>query len=229
MNQFEHNPQQIGLNSRQLSPYQNVYVIEADGSWSETPKVLLGYMVVEDDVCAICRDTCAETRVCHWGTWCPQVEPEVGSDQRERINIEEQARLDEAADNMVEKVLAAVHGADDPSLHADAPSHECSFDELVGVDLGVDEIINGCDEDCKIPTKYVVFGNDGHIVGVYVDESYAEAHMKDCLGRVEGWVGDEVVCTCEFIYSADALLDGVEAVPTGTLWTRYERESLNVD
>lgn len=209
MNLFKDNPQQIGLNSRQLDLYQDVYVITEDGSWSEDPRTLIGYMEVEGDICAVCRDSCAETRIRHWGTWCPVVEPQDGSGERSRVNTEELARLDEAVDSMVEKILSNVHGADDPSLHAD-------------------KIINGCGDDGEIPTKYVVLSEDDHVVGVYVDESYAEAHMKACLGRIEGWIGDEVVCTCEFIYSAEAFIEDSVAVPTGTLWTRYERESLDV-
>ena len=114
----------------------------------------------------------------------------------------------------------AVQAMDDDQVQAikdeDAERMDCSDVEEFG--------------DVEIPVKYIVYNHEDVVVGVYVDEEYAEAHMLDVAGRVAGWIGDEVVCTCEMTYMLregfsldNDLLEQLE--PTGTLWTRYEEAS----
>lgn len=212
MNLFKDNPQQIGLNSRQLDLYQDVYVITEDGSWSEEPKILIGYMVIEDDICAICRDKAAETRVCHWGTWCPASAPHDESDELARVQAEEQSRLSEAIDKIIDDEddfslagrLRQIHGSDFVNVNVACPNSQgasCCYsvgadglDELAGVDFDDDE---SCDPD----PLYVVFHEDGTVEGVYRDKAFAGATVSDIGGYAIAYIGNEIVGHCEIFYS----------------------------
>ena len=212
MNQFKNNPQQIGLNSRQLDLYQDVYVITEDGSWSEESKILIGYMVVDNDICAICRDKAAETRVCHWGTWCPASAPRDESDELARVQAEEQSRLSEAIDKMIDDEddfslagrLRQIHGSDFVNVNVACPnSQDVSYCYSVGAD-GLDELAGidfDDDEPCDPDPLYVVFNEDGTVEGVYRDKAFAGATVSDIGGYAIAYIGNEIVEHCEIFYS----------------------------
>lgn len=197
MNQFENNPQQIGLNSRQLDLYQDVYVIEGDGSWSEEPKILTGYMEVDGDICVICRDKTAETRLTHWGTWCPAVATP-WSDERLRIEEEEQSNLMDAVSKMIDDNddftlagrLRQIHGLAEDEVKEDAPA-----------------------------PLYVVFRQSGVVEGVYKCKLEAETSMFSVRGYSIAYRGNEVAESGELYY---IWVVGGEYIPDRVIWTEVQ-------